>query len=194
MNKSPDDPTLKRFTPWIALLRGINVGGHNKIPMAELRSLAIQIGLNQVRTYIQSGNLVFAAVDPASVIELQLEQAIERHFGIQIPVIVRAAADWSAYAKGNPFPDAALSEPNLLMLALSKTSLGSGAASALQERAANGERIVQVGDALWIHFPNGVGKSRLTPALLDRLTGSSVTLRNWLTVVKLRELCELEAP
>jgi len=179
---------MKRVTPYIGLLRGINVGGHKKILMTELRSLATKIGWGHVQTYIQSGNLVFTASGPVTALEARLEQVIERHLNLQIAVVVRTAADWSAYTVGNPFPDAVRSEPKLVMLALAKLPLKPGAASALQERAADGEQITQVGNALWIHFPRSVAKSKLSPALLNRLAGSPVTVRNWLTVLKLHEL------
>lgn len=177
-------------TIFVGLLRGINVGGHNKMPMAELRSLLSTIGLDQVQTYIQSGNLVFISADAQKDIESRIEQAIKRRFHLTIPVLVRSAADWCDYAECNPFPDAVKTEPNRVMLALSKKPPISGVADALQKRTTDGETIIRTGNALWIHFPNGVGKSKLTPALLDRHAGSPVTLRNWLTVLKLRELSE----
>jgi uncharacterized protein (DUF1697 family) len=175
-------------SPFVALLRGINVSGRNTIPMAELRTLCTELGWADVQTYIQSGNVVFTAREPAPRIETVLEQAIERHFGLAVPVIVRAAADWPAYIHGNPYPDASRSEPNLVLLALSKSPPRPDAADGLRERAANGERIAQVGDAIWIHYAGGVGKSKLSPALLDRLVGSPVTGRNWRTVLKLHDL------
>lgn len=174
---------------FIALLRGINVTGRNKIAMSDLRSLCADIGWTDVQTYIQSGNLVFnAAVAPPPSLEAELEQAVEARFGLTIPVIVRAAADWPVYIQGNPFPEESGREPNLVMLALSKSPPHQDAASSLQDRVANGERIVQVGDALWIHYPDGVGRSKLSPALFDRLVGSPVTARNWRTVLRLDEL------
>lgn len=173
---------------FIALLRGINVGGHNKIPMAELRSLCADLGWDDVQSYIQSGNLVFKASSTPAVLETELEGAIERRFDLSIPVIVRAGGDWSAYVKGNPYPEASQSEPNLVMLILSKAPPNRDAVEGLQERALDDERIVQVGDALWIHYPGGSGKSKLSPALLDRLVGSTVTARNWRTVLKINEL------
>ena len=179
---------MKRPTTYIGLLRGINVGGHNRIPMPDLRTLVETFGWNDVQTYIQSGNVVFTAAGAPAAIEKKLEQAIGRQFKLSIPVLVRTATDWADCAGGNPFPDAVKTDPQLLMLTLSKNPPKAGAAAALQERATAGERIVQVGDAVWIHFPRGVAKSKLSPALLDRLVGSSVTARNWLTVLKLREL------
>ncbi len=173
---------------FIALLRGINVGGHNKIPMPELRSICADLGWDDVQSYIQSGNLVFKAGTTPANLEDELERAIERRFGLSIPVIVRAGTDWSAYVKGNPYPQASQSEPNLVMLTFSKAPPKQDAVDGLRERALNNERIVQVGDALWIHYGGGVGKSKLSPALLDRLVGSPVTTRNLRTVLKLDEL------
>lgn len=177
-------------TTFIALLRGINVSGRNKIPMAELRSLGADLGWHSVQSYIQSGNLLFQAGATAASLETELEQAIERHFGLSIPVIVRAAAEWPGYISGNPYRKACLREPNLVMLALSKAPPNVDAADRLRERAAAGERIAQIGNALWIHYGSGVARSKLTPALLDRLAGSPVTTRNWRTVLKLHELAQ----
>jgi uncharacterized protein (DUF1697 family) len=175
---------------FIALLRGINVGGHNKIPMPELRSLCNHFGWDDVQSYIQSGNLVINSESAATDLEAELENAIERRFNLAILVIVRAAADWQDYIASNPFPDASQREPNLVMLALSKSIPKHDALPGLLERAVNGERIAQKGDALWVHFAAGVGKSKLTPVLFDRLVGSPVTMRNWHTVLKLNELVE----
>lgn len=160
--------------------------------MAELRTLCADLGWRAVQSYIQSGNVVFQADDaPAAHLETELEQAIARHFGLTIPVVVRTAGDWPAYVSGNPYPTESQHEPNLVMLALAKTPPKPGALKSLQERALNGERIEQVGDGLWIHYQNGVAKSKLSPALFDRLVGSPVTARNWRTVLKIAELAEV---
>lgn len=176
------------FAQFIGLLRGINVSGHNKIPMPELRAVCAELGWQAVQTYIQSGNLVFEADATPASLETALTQAIEQRFGLTIPVIVRAASAWPAYAAGNPYPDASAQEPHLVMLALSKAAPKPDALAGLLERATYGEQIAQVGDAIWIHYQQGVAKSRLSPALFDRLVGSAVTARNWRTVLKLNEL------
>jgi len=163
---------------FIVLLCGINVGGHNKIPMPELRSLCAGLGWEDVQSYIQSGNLVLKAGASAASLEAELEPTIERRFGLSIPVIVRAGAGWTAYVNGNPYPEASRKEPNLVMLALSKAPPRDDAVEGLRAHALNGERIAQVGDGLWIHYPGGAGRSKLSPALLDRLVGTPVTARN----------------
>jgi uncharacterized protein (DUF1697 family) len=176
---------------FIALLRGINVSGHNRIPMSELRSLCADLGWKGTETYIQSGNVVFHA-DAAPVrLEADLERGIESRYGISIPVIVRAAAEWPAYVEGNPFVEESRTEPNLVMLALSKAAPNPDAVDGLRERATGGEQIARVGTALWIHYAGGSARSKLSPALLDRLAGSPVTTRNWRTVLKLDEMLRL---
>jgi uncharacterized protein (DUF1697 family) len=173
---------------FIALLRGINVGGRARVPMAELRELVGELGWRKVETYIQSGNLVFEAAGKAAALEDALEGVLEKRFGFSPAVIVRPAAAWKAHADSNPFPEASAAEPNRVLLALAKTAPRPGAAREIQARAAAGERVEQAGDALWFHYPAGVGTSKLSPALIDRLAGSPVTARNWRTVQKLQEM------
>lgn len=170
---------------WVALLRGINVGGRNKVPMAELRELAGRLGWGEVETYIQSGNLLFRAPGEPPELERTLEGALERRFGFAVPVVVRSRQAWAGYVAGNPLVEASRAEPKLVHLALAKRPPASGAVEGLRARAADGERIEGVGDALWIHYPQGAGRSKLTPALFDRLAGSPVTARNWNTVLEL---------
>jgi uncharacterized protein (DUF1697 family) len=172
----------------VALLRGINVGGGNKIKVTELRALADELGWKGTETYIQSGNLMFEATAERRALETALESGIQRRFGLDIPTIVRAAEEWPALVGANPFPEAAEAEPNRLMLLLSKQPPNPEAAAALQERARHGERVAIAGGALWIHYAAGAGTSKLTPALIDRLVGSSSTARNWRTVLKLEEM------
>lgn len=176
---------MNRF---VALLRGINVSGRNRVPMDELRPLCATLGWDAVRTYIQSGNVVFEAKGEAAALEAALEQAIANRFGLSIPVIVRPVRQWPVYIGGNPFPHAAEAEPNRLMLCLSKARPAPDCAEALQARAKDGEQVRLVGDALYIHFPGGAGSSKLSPSLIDRLVGSPVTARNWRTVLTLQEM------
>lgn len=173
----------------IALLRAVNVGGR-KLPMAELRTLCGELGWEDVETYIQSGNIVFTAPGEAGALEETLEKAIEERFGLDVPAMVRTAAQWAAYAAANPFPKAAEDEPNRLQVLVSKNAPRADAAERLMERARAGEAVKAAGGALWFHFPAGIGTSKLTPAAIDKAAGSPSTGRNWRTVIKLGEMAE----
>ncbi|MEA3041491.1 MAG: hypothetical protein QOC65_980 [Sphingomonadales bacterium] len=171
----------------VALLRAVNVGGR-KLPMAELRALCTELGWADAATYIQSGNLVFSAEGKEAALEAALEKAIAGRFGLEVPVVVRSAAAWRLHAKANPFPDVAAKAPNRLMLLLSKRPPAKGAEEAIAVKAAAGEQVRRAGDALWIHYPQGAGTSKLAPALIDRAVGSPATQRNFNTVLKIEEM------
>jgi uncharacterized protein (DUF1697 family) len=173
----------------VALLRAVNVGGR-KVAMAELRALCAGLGWTDVASYIQSGNVVFTAAGGAAAAETALETAIAKAFGLDVPVIVRTAAQWAALPAGNPFAKAARDEPNRLMLLLSKAPPAPGAEAAIQARARHGEQVRRAGDALWIHFPAGQADSKLTPAAIDRAIGAPATGRNYRTMSKLKEMLE----
>lgn len=181
-------PRTKAPTALIVLLRGINVGGNKKVPMAELKTLATELGLGSVETYIQSGNLVCTSTLAPEEVESALEAAIEKHFGFDVTVVVRTLAQWERYAEGTPFPDAQEARPNMLHLGLSKHAPKHGAAEALLPYAKKGERVEIRGDAIWLDYGASVGQSKVTPTVLDRTIGSPVTARNWRTVLKLAEL------
>jgi uncharacterized protein (DUF1697 family) len=173
----------------VALLRGINVGGNRKVPMVELQSVAAKAGFTEIATYINSGNLIFNSSKlSAEQASLLLEKGIEKHFGFAVDVVIRTAAQWKKYASKSPFPDATTMRPHLLLLGLSKKPPTRNAVLLLSERANGNERIKIINDAIWVDFATGVGKSKLTPALFDKAVGSSVTMRNWKTVLKLNEM------
>ena len=172
---------------FIALLRAVNVGGR-KLPMADLRALCERLGWSEVRTYIQSGNIVFDADGKADALEEALEAAIGKEFGLDVPVIVRSAAQWDKIVAGNPFSKEAEKSPNWVLLGLAKRKIADGAAAAIAAKGKAGERVEAAGEALWFHYPEGVGTSKLTPASIDRAAGSPVTARNWRTVLTLEEM------
>lgn len=178
---------MKRARTCIALLRGINVGRSTRIPMMELRTLCEEIGWRDVRTYIQSGNVIFQSGKDASQLEVELEAALPGTFGVTASVIVVTADALAEHARANPFPEESAATPQHVMLALSKAPPADDALDRLRERAGT-ERLERVDDALWIHYPDGAGRSRLTPGMFDRAVGSPVTTRNWRTVEKLTEL------
>lgn len=179
----------KRVEVFVALLRGINVGGNKKLPMAELRALGEGLGWRDVETFIQSGNVVFAAAGAAAAHEQALELAIERRFGFGVPVLVRGAKAWTKAVAACPFAVAADDEKRV-HLGLAKGPLPAGVAKALQPWCTAAEQVVAAGGALWIDFTGGVARSKLSPAVLDRVVGSTVTLRNCRTS---RELVAMAA-
>jgi uncharacterized protein (DUF1697 family) len=176
---------------FVALMRGINVGSTRKLPMADLRALADKIGLRHPQTYIQSGNLIIDAHGAADEVRVLLERAIAKRFGLRVDVIVRRAAQWRHYVAANPFAAAAATLPKMLYLYLSGEACNPGAAEELAPKTQAGERVAVAGGALWIDYgANGVGKSKLTPLLIDKACGSPATGRNWNSVLKIGEMIE----
>jgi uncharacterized protein (DUF1697 family) len=171
----------------LALLRAVNVGGR-KLPMAELRALCEALGWHEVETYIQSGNVVFAAAGAAGKLEAALEKAISERFGFEAPAMIRPADEWRELLAANPFREEAEAEPSRVFVGVPKQEIEAGAAERIEAKAAAGERVREASGALWFHYPEGAGVSKLTPALIDRATGCPVTARNWRTATKLAEL------
>lgn len=184
---------LEPVTRFVAFLRGVNVGaagrGRKSVPMADLRAQAEALGWSAVRTYIQSGNLVFDSRAKASALESVLESAISEHFGFDVPVIVRRASDLQRARAGCPFEPEALERPNLVHIGFAKSKWSPDLVASLEPYARHGERVALVGSALWTDFPNGVARSKITPAVFDRSAGSPVTLRNIKTLDAVLELC-----
>lgn len=120
--------------------------------------------------------------------EAQLENAIEQKFGFAIPVTVRSALRWADYLTDRPFPYEARKNGPWVVLALPKQPPKAAVEPALQQRARRAEQLTKKGDAIWIHYANGIGQSKSTPAILERYAGSSVTCRNWRAVLKLDEI------
>lgn len=179
------------MTRLLALLRGINVSGHRKVPMAELREACTAAGLADVETYIQSGNVVFSTSAPAGAAAL-LERLITERFGFEVDVVTRTAAQWATHIAANPFPQATEQDPQHVMLLVSKAPPREDAIAALSARATRGEVIAACADGLVIHYREGVADSKLSPSLIDKLVGSPATGRNWRTVLTLQRMLEAE--
>ncbi len=178
---------MRRF---VALLRGINVSGRNQIAMADLCQAAAGLGWSNIRTTLQSGNMVFAADGDPPNFERELELTLEQGFGLKVAAVVRPAESWTSIVRSNPFLEAAEADPSRLLLYLSKRPQKPGAEAALSARAEGGETVAIVGETLWIYFPQGVARSKLVPVLVDRVSGSQSTGRNWRTVLKIHELLQ----
>jgi uncharacterized protein (DUF1697 family) len=174
---------------YVALLRGINVGGNNKIPKKPLEALCAAIGWTGVTTHLQTGNIIFNASGDTDTLEKQLERAIHKEFGFLITTVVRDAARFKSYLARVPFAAQVVADPSHVLLYVTKLPPRADAAKVLTSLARAEEVVVAVGGVLWIYFPNGIGSSKLTPALVDRAVGSTATGRNWNTVSKIQLLC-----
>ncbi|MFI1971734.1 hypothetical protein BLA24_19860 [Streptomyces cinnamoneus] len=175
---------------YAALLRGINVGGHKKVPMAGLRELLTELGHGDVRTYLQSGNAVFtSAVEDEEALAAQLRQAIWERFGFDVGVLVRGHAYLRAVADACPFPAASLEGRQLHVTFFSEPVDAARFASVEAARYAPEE--FRLGDrALYLYAPDGLGRSKLAEVLTRATPAKSgivATSRNWNTVVKLVE-------
>ncbi|MBB5014898.1 DUF1697 domain-containing protein [Rehaibacterium terrae] len=170
---------------WIALLRGINVGSTRSLPMKSLIALIQSLGGEDVRTYIQSGNVVFRHRD-ARRLAGTLRDAIARECGFAPDVLVFDAARLRAIAAANPFPeaDAAPTRVHVFFLAAPATAPD---LDALERHRSGSERYVLGEHAFYLHTPDGFGKSRLAERA-EKALGVAATARNWRTVSKLLEM------
>ncbi len=166
---------------WVALLRGINVGGRNIVPMAELRQLFEAAGCRDVSSYIASGNVLFThdAPDRAA-----LEAAVEQTFGVASPIVLRTDEELARIVAGHPF-GADTSETHVAFLG--------GAPGALGSVDVAPDRFEVDGNNVYLQYPNGVRGSKLTGALLERRLGVTATIRNWRTVTRLAKLAKSAA-
>jgi len=188
----------------VALLRGINVGGRNKVPMADLREVVAALGHTGVTTYIQSGNVLFSTADTDTAkLAAALESAIEDRFGLWSSVVVLSRDELAEVLAANPYTD----EPNPRLVhvvfrnAEPPPDVRNRIEAAVKAAAAKGSRdtVHSAGRALYLHTPDGFGKSELAQNLLRIMTpppkqkkqaALAATARNWATATKLLSLCE----
>jgi uncharacterized protein (DUF1697 family) len=176
-------------TRYAALLRGINVGGHNKVAMAPLRDVLSSLGYDDVATILQSGNAVFTApaaakADAAS----RIEAAIADRFGFAVTVLVRDARAMAKAAAANPWPDLAKTDPAKLHVAFLSTAPAAARVKAVDHAKFAPDELAVVGDVAYLWYPDGAGRSKLGGAVFERGLGVVATARNWNTVTKLVEL------
>jgi uncharacterized protein (DUF1697 family) len=179
---------------WIALLRGVNVGGNKKVAMADLRALFAALGLETPATLLQSGNVVFRSPErDRTRLAERLKTETERRLGLKTTYLLRTSAEWATIVARNPFPDAAESDPShLLMFALTSPA-EAAAVLALEPHLGTGERLAGHGAELYVHYAVGIADSRLDNARIDRVLGGCCTGRNWNTVRKLADLADSAA-
>jgi len=171
---------------YAGLIRGINVGGHKKVAMADLRALLERVGFKDVRTLLNSGNVVFSGAGrSAAALERLLEREMEERLGFQADWLVRTGAEWADIVGHNPFPEAARRDPGRLVVICMREAPAPKAVKALQASIAGPEVVRAHGRQVYVTFPAGQGTSDLTLPVIEKALGARGTGRNWNTVLKL---------
>jgi uncharacterized protein (DUF1697 family) len=178
--------TAKKMTRWVALLRAVNLGSYNKVAMADLRALLESLGYDDVRTHLQSGNVVFTTGSvKAPTLERTLRSSIAEAFGVDTPVLVRTGVEMAAIVKGNPFMKRGAETKPLHVAFLSDDPASAKVKDLDPERYAPDE--FAFGDrAVYLRLTNGMQGSKLPN--WDKVLGVTATVRNWNTVTRLHEL------
>jgi uncharacterized protein (DUF1697 family) len=177
------------MTTRIALLRAINVTGHNRVAMSDLLRMLTDLGFAGGRSLLQTGNLIFQG-DGRNDAELEqlLETETDKRLGIRTDYMVRTAAEWQTIVERNPFPEQAEHDPGHLVVMFLKDAPRQGTVEGLQAAIQGPEMVRADGRQAYIVYPNGIGRSKLTNALIDKHLATRGTGRNWNTVLKLADL------
>ena len=177
------------MTAIVAMLRGVNVGPHNRIKMEDLRALCGSLKLEKAQTYVQSGNVVFTSNERDLVaLATKMEDAIEKKFGFRPAVILRSGAEMRAIVKKNPFAKREFDPAKLAVMFLN-TELPSEMRKQLEAIKVGPEELKAFPRELYVYFPDGMGRSKLSPAI-DRVVKKTGTGRNWNSVMNLLEMAE----
>jgi uncharacterized protein (DUF1697 family) len=172
------------LTTYLALLRGINVGGANKVPMKELRRTFEDLGLENVRTYLQSGNVIFESRSstPKRLAD-EIEDALAQAFGLKISVLLRTRPELKRIASGNPFLTEDAKPTSLHVMFLAARASSKAIKTLDPDRSPPDEFEVR-GSEVYLWFPNGSGRSKLTIDYFESKLGTRATARNWNTITK----------
>ncbi len=175
---------------YLALLRGINLGGKNMVPMRELSKLCEEAGCTNVRTYIQSGNVLFTATpEVARELPAGLATRILARFSLHVPVVIRTAAELRAVHRENPFLAQGADAQTLHVMFLADRP-EPGRVAALDPDRSSPDAFIVSGREIYLWLPNGVARSKLTNAYFDAKLDTTSTSRNWRTVTKLLEMLD----
>ncbi len=195
------------MTTFVSLFRGINVGGHQAIRMNELKDLHESLGLKDVVTYIQSGNVVFTS-DDVGVAQLSrhIEDGFAKKFGFHVKVFVRTSAEFREIIENNPFQNQPMKESKWVVVLFLATSPESTALEELHKTYAGPEELYllpagiacgqgeqegsRISQELYIYYPNGIGRSKLTLPFIEKKLKTMGTGRNWNTILQLQKLIQ----
>jgi uncharacterized protein (DUF1697 family) len=171
---------------YISMLRGINVGGHNKVPMDKLRQMFESLGFKGVRTHIQSGNVIFKAAksDPVKL-SAKIEKKILAQFGFPVRVITRTPEELCRNIEGNPFAKECKAEPSKVLIAFLAETPSAEAVKKLEALACATELVRHSGREVYLYYRDGMGRAKLSSTLLEKALAVTATARNWNTVTKL---------
>lgn len=175
----------------VALLRAVNLGGHNAVKMVDLRAFLADIGLEDAETLLQSGNVVFSSPRTPGDLETWLETEARARLGLDAAFFVRTSRDWRAIIERNPFPDEAKTDPSHLVVHALKQKVGAVEGKRLTQeinRLGGPERSDVAGPHVYLSYPAGIGRSKLTPIVIERALGTIGTARNWNTVLRIAAL------
>jgi len=174
---------------YIAMLRGINVGGHKRVPMERLRALFEKLGFEQVATYIQSGNVVFEA-DKHSPPDLakKIEDRILAEFGFPAAVITRTEGELGKAIQNNPFLKESRTDPAKVHIAFLSQIPRAEAVKKLEARATASEQVRHSGKETYFYYRDGMGQAKLTGNVLEKVLEVTATARNWNTVSQLYQI------
>lgn len=174
---------------WIALFRGINVGGNHILPMAELRQELAELGFGGVQSYIQSGNVVFQAkTGTVASLGKKISACVEEHHGFAPQVMVLDAAAVQAAVDANPFPEG-IDDPKTLHFSFLEKKPSNPKLEEMEGLRIASERFQLIGQVFYLHAPDGIGRSKLA-AKVEKLLGVSATGRNYRTVAKILAMAE----
>ncbi len=179
----------------ICMLRGVNVGGHNKIKMDALKALCVSLKLKDPQTYVQSGNVIFSSSEKdLAKLGNRIQDAIEKTFGFRPGVMLRTMAELQGVVARNPFARRKDIEPGKLLVNFLASDPGKQGREKALAIKIGPEEMHLIGRETYIYFPNGQGRSKFPSAAIERALGTSGTGRNWNSVTKMLEMAEKMEP
>lgn len=175
---------------YLAILRGINVSGQKKIKMQDLRSLFESLGMQNVRTYIQSGNVIFESnIEDKKELKAEIETRIEKQYKFHVPVELRTRLEWKEIVDGCPFaPIDVKTQGTKVLITFLSDEPTAGRLIEIKTYVHPPEQLIVKGREIYLNCPNGYGKTKLSNTFLERKLGVVATTRNWKSVVLLHEL------
>lgn len=175
------------MTRYVALLRGINVGGRTRVAMADLRRLAVDLGHAKVETYLQSGNLLFSSAAEPAGLAGELERRLADDLGVSVTILLRTGEELAQVVAGNPFLGGS-ADPARLHVTFLAEAPDRARAAALVAPAGQPDQLSLVGTEVYLYCPDGYGRTKLNNAFLERKLSVAASTRNWKTVGTLAEL------